>query len=208
MSLFSRVRSARRPAERAAAPAAEPAVGQAPPPGAPSQPEGDGPVRLADRTEPGGEGSPDTNQAKAEPMSPSDHPDPEGAPSLSSMNVPATDPQAPSHAGAAAGGQARVVAPAGSDEPGAGTSHRAAGLQGTTPPGESVETDVVAGAAAMQAPVAPAGGPDGPHGESSSGSGDAGPAPGPGGTPLAGSSEELPVVQGVRRPAEGELDGQ
>ncbi len=200
MGLFSRVRSARRPPERAPAPAAEPAAGQAPPAGAPSQPEGDGPVRLADRIEPGGQGSPDTNQAKAEPMSPSDQPDPEGAPSLSSMNVGTADPQVPSHPGVSPGGQARMVAPVGSDDSGAGTSHRATGLQGTTPPGESVDTDVAAGAAAMQVPVSPAGGPGGPHGESSSGSGDTGPAPGPGSTPLAGSSEELPVVQGVRRP--------
>ena len=34
-----------------------------------SQPQGDGPVTLADRTAPGGEGSPDTNQGKTEPMS-------------------------------------------------------------------------------------------------------------------------------------------
>jgi hypothetical protein len=203
MGLLSRLRSVRRPAEQSAG---QPATGEAPPPGSPSQPEGDGPVTLADRTEPGGKGSPDTNQAKTEPMSPSDQPDPEGAPSLASMNVGTTDPQAPSRQDAGAGGQARVVAPAGSDTPGPGTSHHATGMQGTTPPGESVDTDVAAGAAAMQAPVTSAG-PSGPHGEASSGSGDTGPAPGPGGTPLAGSSEELPVVQGVRQPAKDELDG-
>ena len=154
MGLFSRLRSARRPAEQSAGQAEQPATGQAPPPGSPSQPEGDGPVTLTDRTE-----------------------------------------------------QGRLVAPAGSDAPGPGTSHHATGLQGTTPPGESVDTDVAAGAAAMQAPVTSAGAPAGPHGKASSGSGDTGPAPGPGGTPLAGSSEELPVVQGVRQPSKDEVDG-
>ena len=46
-----------------------------------SEPEGDGPVTLSDRNAPGGEGSPDTNQAKTEPMSPTpDHPEPLAVP--------------------------------------------------------------------------------------------------------------------------------
>jgi hypothetical protein len=69
--------------------------------GAASQPEdtsGDGPVTLSDRTEPGGQGSPDTNQGKAEPFAAAtEHPEPMGAPDLSSMNVGAADPQAPRH---------------------------------------------------------------------------------------------------------------
>jgi len=68
--------------------------------GAASQPEdtsGDGPVTLSDRTEPGGQGSPDTNQAKTEPLATTEHPEPLGAPDLSSMNVGAGDPQAPRH---------------------------------------------------------------------------------------------------------------
>jgi hypothetical protein len=67
-----------------------------------SEPEGDGPVTLADRTKPGGQGSPDTNQAKTEPMSPTpDHPEPLAAPDLADMSVGAADPQAPSHPSAA-----------------------------------------------------------------------------------------------------------
>ncbi len=59
-------------------------------PGESSQPQdtrGDGPVDLDDRTEPGGQGSPDTNQAKTEPRPV----DPE-APELESMNVSVNDP--------------------------------------------------------------------------------------------------------------------
>ena len=68
-------------------------------PGGPSQPEGDGPVTLSDRTEPGGQGSPDTNQARTEAMSPTpDHPEPAAAvPDLGAMNVGSADPQSPSH---------------------------------------------------------------------------------------------------------------
>jgi hypothetical protein len=69
--------------------------------GAASQPQdtgGDGPVTLADRTEPGGQGSPDTNQGRTEPFAAAtEHPEPLGAPDLSSMNVGAADPQAPRH---------------------------------------------------------------------------------------------------------------
>ena len=76
--------------------------------GAASQPEdtsGDGPVTLSDRTEPGGQGSPDTNQGKVEPFSPTtEHPEPMGAPDLSSMNVGAADPQAPRHPASLGGG--------------------------------------------------------------------------------------------------------
>ena len=68
-----------------------------------SEPQGDGPVTLSDRTAPGGEGSPDTNQGKTEPMSPTpDHPDPLGAPDLDSMGIGAAGPQLPSHPAAAA----------------------------------------------------------------------------------------------------------
>ncbi len=73
-------------------------------PGDASEPEdttGDGPVTLEDRTAPGGQGSPDTNQAKVEPIPVDEHaPDPQApreAPSLASMNVGANNPQAPSH---------------------------------------------------------------------------------------------------------------
>lgn len=40
-------------------------------PGGQSNPEGDGPVGLADRTSPDRRTSPDTNQGRTEPMDPS-----------------------------------------------------------------------------------------------------------------------------------------
>lgn len=73
-------------------------------PGSVSSPEdvdGQGTVGLQDRTAKGGQGSPDTNQAKTEPMpaTPGEA-DPSAAlepPDLGSMNVGGADPQAPSH---------------------------------------------------------------------------------------------------------------
>lgn len=73
-------------------------------PGSVSSPldvEGQGPVTLPDRTAPGGQASPDTNQGKAEPMpaTPGEA-DPAAAlpaPELDTMNVGGADPQAPSH---------------------------------------------------------------------------------------------------------------
>ncbi len=65
---------------------------------------GEGPVTLEDRTAPGGQGSPDTNQGKAEPMPATPgEPDPTAPlppPELEDMNVGAADPQTPSHAAA------------------------------------------------------------------------------------------------------------
>ena len=215
MGLLSRLRS-RPTSTSSAAPSDASLAGQQP--GAPSQPEGDGPVTLKDRTEPGGRGSPDTNQGKTEPMSTTND-DSEGfdTPSLASMNVGANDAQAPAHPAAQAPAPSSgAIGPLGSSgseagsghatgqvQPGGslpgGEAHHAPGLQGTTPAGEAVSVDVAAGAAAMHTtPVA--GGPAGPHGEDTSGSGDAGPSPAAGDGPLAGSSEELPVVQGIRRP--------
>jgi len=205
-------------------------------PGAASQPEdtaGDGPVTLADRTEPGGQGSPDTNQAKAEPMSPTtEHPEPMAAPDLDSMNVGGADPQAPRHPAAlgsgpsATGGYAAEpagAAPTDLSGPGSpveaqrptvdggastgrapgpevpaqgtsGTSHRAPGLQGATPEGESVETDVQAGAART--------GPqplDSTPGLSP-GQGDDQGVPSSGSSPSPGTSEEHRIVSGIRLP--------
>jgi len=205
-------------------------------PGAASQPEdlaGDGPVTIEDRTEPGGQGSPGTNQAKTEPMSPTtEHPEPMAAPDLDSMNVGSADPQAPRHPGAlgsglsATGSYASALAgtpPTGLSGPGSpveaqrptvddasstgrapgpevpgqetsGTSHRAPGLQGTMPEGESVETDVEAGAART--------GPqplDSTPGRSP-GQGDDQGVPSAGTSPSPGTSEEHRIVNGVRLP--------
>ena len=94
-----------------------------------SQPQGDGPVTLSDRTAPGGEGSPDTNQGKTEPMSPTpDHPDPLAAPELQQMSAGAAPAQLPSHPAAA------EQAPPGSYGGGdAGTQPRGLGGAGTQP---------------------------------------------------------------------------
>lgn len=198
-----------------------------------SQPEGDGPVTLSDRTEPGGSGSPDTNQGKIEPMSSTpDHPETLAGPELSDLSPGAADPEAPSHPDAAPqsppgsyGGGAVADEPLGLGGPGhtpdatrpgveaststgrargpvppvevaTGTAHHAPGLQGTTPEGESVESDTEAGATRMgDAP--PGAAPGLP-----SGVGDTGPAPATADAALLGTSETQPVVQGIRLPEE------
>jgi hypothetical protein len=70
----------------------------------PRDTRGEGPARLSDRTEPGGQGAPAANQQKTEPVPPTSHEaDPRGpreAPELGDINVGAGDPQAPSHAAA------------------------------------------------------------------------------------------------------------
>lgn len=182
-------------------------------PGAASQPEDiadDGPVTIEDRTEPGGQGSPDTNQARTEPMSPTpEHPEPRAAPDLDSMNVGGADPQAPRHpaaqgsgtsaTGSYAGSTGRAPGPQAPERQASGTSHRAPGLQGATPEGESVETDVEAGAARtgpqpLDSTPGRSPGQGNDHGVASSGT-----------SPSPGTSEEHRIVSGVRLP---EGDGQ
>ena len=94
--LFSRRRRASGTAQRAPASDAEP--------GSVSSQldvEGRGPVTLDERTKPGGQASPDTNQGKIEPIPATPgHADPNAAlpaPELGDMNIGAADPQAPSH---------------------------------------------------------------------------------------------------------------
>ena len=169
-----------------------------------NDPEGPGPVTLEDRTRPGGAGSPDTNQGKTEPLSPEpDHPEPLAVPELADMNVGAGDPQAPSRPGAES--TARAGSFGGGDAPGPdapsqdtddadGTAHRATGLQGSTPSGESLTDDVEAGATRMGA--AP---PDSVPG-SSAGHGDAQGVPTSGSAPAPGTSENQPTVEGIRLP--------
>ncbi len=172
-------------------------------PGAPSQPSdttGDGPVTLGDRTEPGGQGSPDTNQAKAEPMAES-APEPAEIPELASMNVGAGDPQAPSHPAAAAAPTAWSSPGPSGGQPDGGTSHKAPGLQGTTPAGEAVESDVAAGARHMDPrsaepleAVSETGGNEG--------QGDPGPSPAAGDGAAPGTSEQQGIARGSRLPHE------
>lgn len=188
-------------------------------PGAVSQPEGDGPVTIGDRTEPGGQGSPDTNQAKAEPMPPGGSGTLE-APDLSSMNVGAGDPQAARHP--VVPSAAPVAAPAGSrDLSGSGstpdeqrpqidtetstgrsggpiqpvqrtsgTSHRAPGLQGTPPEGEETETDADAGVAQTEVSL---------QGKTEA-KGDPASVPAVGDGAAPGTSEQQPPVQGTLLP--------
>lgn len=202
-------------------------------PGAASQPEdleGDGPVGLEDRVEPGGQGSPDTNQAKAEPMSPTGtHSEPMAPPDLDDMNVGGADPQAPRHpaaAGTSTGSYADESAgaqPTGLGGPGAtpdanrpevdltsstgrapgpevpvssssGSAHHAPGMQGTTPPGESVESDTSAGAARMGPAAVDS------VSDPSPGQGDDQSVPSSGTSPSPGTSEEHRVVSGVKLP--------
>ena len=194
-------------------------------PGAVSQPDGDGPVTLGDRIEPGGEGSPDTNQAKAEPMPPGGA-DPLAAPELSSMNVGAGDPQAPRHdavpaSAPGAHGDPSAPPPARRDLSGpgstpdeqrpeidtetstgrsggpirpeqrtTGTSHRAPGLQGSTPDGEEIEMDAAAGAAQAEASLA----------GTTEAKGDAASVPAVGDGAAPGTSEQQPRVQGTILP--------
>ncbi len=198
-----------------------------------SEPQGDGPVTLADRTAPGGEGSPDTNQGKTEPMSATpDHPEPMAAPSLEDMSAGAAAAQLPSHPAAAAlsppgsyGGGAVGDQPKGLGGPGvvpsddrpevdtgtstgrahgpvhpvqrtSGEAHRAGGLNGVAPAGESIETDVEGGATRMgAAPPDAVPGVSSGHGETG-----ASPAPGPGDAPALGTSETQPKVEGIRLP--------
>jgi hypothetical protein len=196
-----------------------------------SQPEGDGPVTLSDRTEPGGEGSPDTNQGKTEPMSPTpDHPEPLAAPSLEDMSAGAAAAQLPSHPAAAPlsptgsyGGGAvgdqpmglggpgvvpsddrpqvdtetstgRAHGPTGPVQQSSGEAHRAGGLNGVAPAGESIETDVEGSATRMGA-APPDAGPG-----LSSGHGETGGAPAPGDAASLGTSESQPKVEGIRLP--------
>lgn len=188
---------------------------------------GEGTVSLEDRTAPGSQGSPDTNQGKTEPgMPPRGSGSAPQAPALEDMSVGSADPQSPEHR-AARGVASSAAAPPeatpfdaptdlggpGSDpdrqrpeidsetstgrdkgpetphQATSGTAQRAPGELGSTPEGETIETDVEASAAAM---VRPTGRP--------SGSGDTHDVAVPSQTPTLGTSEEHGVVQGARVP--------
>ena len=201
----------------------------------PEDTTGEGPVTLEDRIEPGGQGSPGSNQAKAEPLSPTgQNPEPLAVPDLDSMNVGGADPQAPRHPDALrsetspTGGYAHEApgeqptrlsadgttpdatrpvvdtttstgrAP-GPEQPvqlSSGTAHRAPGIDGQTPEGESVTTDTSAGAARMgpQALDSTAG--------RSPGQGDDASVPTSGTAAAEGTSQEHRVVAGIKLPEE------
>lgn len=196
--------------------------------GASSQPEGDGPVTLPDRTEPGGQGSPDTNQGRTEPMSPTpDHPEPAAqVPDLAAMSVGSADPQSPSHP--AAGGALKPVhtaatPPTGFSGPGQDVDRTRREVDPETSTGReggpSTPTATGSGTS-LRAPgslgTSPQGeavetdvqqgadrmAPQGPGARAglSPGQGSTGPAPASAHDPLEGTSEEHAIVTGVRTP--------
>ena len=116
-----------------------------------SEPEGDGPVTLEDRTAPGGEGSPDTNQGKTEPLSPTpDHPEPLAVPDLADMSAGVADPQLPSHPAA------RSVSPPGSYAGGdAGQQPTGLGGPGVEPDQTRPVLDVTTSTGRAHGPVKP-----------------------------------------------------
>lgn len=85
---------------------------------------GEGPVTLDDRTEPGGQGSPGSNQGKGEPAIPPSgersSPETPHAPALEDMTVGSADPQSPEHP-AARGSATSNVPDAGAGPHGAPT---------------------------------------------------------------------------------------
>jgi hypothetical protein len=125
-------------------------------PGAPSQPEdleGDGPVTLEGRIEPGGQGSPDTNQGKAEPMDVTgQHSTPLAVPSLDEMNVGGRDPQSPRHPAAEGSGMSATGAYA--HEP-AGQEPQGLGGPGTTPDQTRPEADLTSSTGRAPGPEKP-----------------------------------------------------
>ncbi|MCU1672158.1 MAG: hypothetical protein JWN77_271 [Frankiales bacterium] len=192
--------------------------------GAENTPAADGrdTVDLGDRT---GAGSPGSNQSKPEPMPPTQgHDDPDAAeepatveaPDLGSMNVGASDPQAPSHASAGpAGDRADSGMPSlgttpTSTQPGAdnlgtptgdglaerertttGSAFRPAGSNGVAGDEEELETDVDTSAARTN----PIGTPG-----TARGAGDAQGVPVVSEEISPGTSQESSVAQGARTP--------
>lgn len=100
----------------------------------PQDVQGDGAATLEDRTEPGGLGSPATNQGTAQPMpSTPGHRDPNAPlepPLLEDMNVGAADPQRPALDAASSAPASGAAAPSSA---GPGDAPRDLGGPGTTP---------------------------------------------------------------------------
>ena len=229
MSLFRRHRRGpehpddRAPDQTASASAGQPAPDSGTEPGSVSSQldvEGRGPVTLDDRTKPGGQGSPDTNQGKAEPTP--GQAGPLAPPELGDMNVGAADPQTPSHAAARgrdvslAGGTlyagpvnagvsplddrpaldqatstGRASGPERPEQASVGTAQRQPGSLGVSP--EEQETDVEAGAARMVpgAPPASSAPPTAQPGDPKS-------VAVPHDLPMEGTSETQSIVHGIR----------
>jgi hypothetical protein len=191
---------------------------------------GEGPVTLEDRTAPGGQGSPDTNQGKTEPGIPaSGEAGGEAAahvPDLQSMNVGSADPQSPEHPAArgtassavAGPGDSPLHAPRDMGGPGGDADSQRPSIDSETStgraPGPETPHQVTTGTA-HRAPGSQGSTPDGERIETDveasaaamvrdtgrpSGSGDPQSVAVPSETPTMGTSEEHGVVQGARIP--------
>ena len=151
-------------------------------------------MTLSDRTEPGGQGSPDTNQGKVEPLSPTtEHPEPLGAPDLSSMNVGAADPQAPRHPAAAGSGTSHT----------GGYAYEPAGVQPVRMSGAGTEPDATRPDVDTTASTGRAPGPEQPL-QASSGSAQR--APGSLGQTPEGEAAGTDVQAGAARMGPGAVD--
>ena len=187
--------------------------------------EGRGPVTLDERTKPGGQASPDTNQGKTEPMPATPgQPDPNAAlepPDLDDMNVGGADPQAPSHGlardrdPAVASAPPQVVDPgvAPPDDRPALDAHSTTKLpEGPEQPGQSSD------GTARRAPTSLGVSPEQQETDVQTGAANMRPGGGPAATPspvqagdsqdvavphdmpAEGTSEEAPIAHGVRAP--------
>jgi hypothetical protein len=116
-----------------------------------SEPQGDGPVTLSDRVQPGGEGSPATNQGKTEPLSPTtDHAEPLAVPDLADMSVGTASPQLPDHPAA------RQTTPPGSFAGGrAGSAPRDLTGDGADPDQERPDLDTTTSTGRAHGPLKP-----------------------------------------------------
>jgi hypothetical protein len=194
----------------------------------PRDTDGGGPVSLEDRT--GAEGAPAANQAKSEPIPPTQgHPDPTAPlqpPPLDAMNVDVNDPQRPS-----------LGAPRPTGPSGPGDAPRDLGGPGAPPAAERPVPDtatatgtdlgpenpvstsageshrapglqgVPSSAEEVETDVEASAGGMVPDTGRPAGAGDAQGVPVPPGTASAGTSEEHGAVQGARIPASDDSPG-
>lgn len=176
--------------------------------------DGEGTIGLKDRL---GGAAPAANQAKAEPMPPTaSHTDPAGAgphttppqvPDLDDMGAGGADAQvasptqlaaavSPASPNAAPAGLATPSPSAGSGSAPSGTAHRAPGLQGEVPAGESLDSDTSLGATRME----PGRAPDRTSNPVEA-PGDTQGVSMPHGIDAPGTSEEQGIAHGVKDPA-------
>jgi hypothetical protein len=187
--------------------------------------EGRGPVTLDERTRPGGQASPDTNQGKTEPMPATPgQPDPNAEltpPSLDEMNVGGSNPQAPSHPDARLRDAPVATAPVARVEPGTAPDEDRGSFDPDSatklPEGPERPAQVAEGTA-RRAPASQGVSPEQQETDVETGAanmrpgggpasrpapvqaGDSRPVPVPHEDPMPGTSEESAIAQGVRAP--------